>query len=177
MIIAEFNAKNDNKKEKILEIKNINGILNDDGIFHTILIFIDIKAKNIYFEVDNEKIKIEDNNSHIVKYIMFEFNEFNVLIGYRPLTIKLKLKNNKYLSTIPIIDINNILITKFKIVEEYNSFINIKNNFNLNEILTENINKNKKYLLRNKTDRIPENIIIADINFKNKNINIINLIE
>ena len=173
LIIKENISKMKNKKDNNFEIPKINEIISDDGNFHTILIIIDIKAKNIYFKVDQEKIELSDKNNYVAKYNFFEFTDFDVLIGYKPSTIKSKLNINKNLSNVPIIDIKNILITKFNNMEEFNSIIDKKNEIFKNEILTENINKNKKYLDKINNDNLIENTIIADINFKNKNINII----
>ena len=173
LIIKENISKMKNKKDNNFEIQKINEIISDDGNFHTILIIIDIKAKNIYVKVDQEIIELSDKNNYVVKYNFFEFTDFDNLIGYKPSIIKSKLNNNKNLSNISIIDIKNMLITKFNNMEEFNSIINKKNGIFKNEILTENINKNKKYLDKINNDNLIENTIIADINFKNKNINII----
>ena len=173
LIIKENISKMKNKKENKIEIPKINEIINDDGNFHTILIIIDIKAKNIYFKIDQEKIELSDKNNYKSKYNFFEFTKFDILIGYKPSILKSKLNSNKNLSNAPIIDIKNLLVTKFNNMEEFNSIIDRKNGIFKNEILTENINKNRKYLDKNNNDNLIENTIIADINFKNKNINII----
>ena len=171
MIVFEYNSKNNNIKENILEINNFNEILNDDGNFHKVVIIINTKTKNIYFQIDQEKIQLNDNKNNAM-YKLFEFNELEILIGYKSESIKSKYENKKCLSNIPIIDINNILITRFNNEEEYNLVINKKRKLFQNEIISENINKNKYYFKKNK-DKNVEDAIIADINFKNKNINII----
>ena len=108
-----------NIKENILEINNFNEILNDDGNFHKVVIIINTKTKNIYFQIDQEKIQLNDNKNNAM-YKLFEFNELEILIGYKSESIKSKYENKKCLSNIPIIDINNILITRFNNEEEYN---------------------------------------------------------
>ena len=160
----------ENKKESILEFKNINEILKEDRKFHKLSIIINTNEKEIYFEVDKQRLKLSDNKENYT-YGLFDLNEFDIIIGYNSDIIKSNLKLNKNLSNLPIIDINNILITKFNNFEEYNLVINSKNKLYSNENLLENININKIYNITNNNSF--ENFIIADINFQNKNIKII----
>ena len=167
--VLKVEEKTSNKNKLILEIKNINDILPDDGNFHKVAIIINVRTKKIYFDVDQEKMKLFDINS--CKYNSFHFDEFDIFFGYKPDSVKQKLKLSKLLSNIPIIDIRNIMLTKFNNFEEYNLINNTKRSMYINDILLENINKNKKYFDNNNKE-IQKSIII-DILFKNKNINII----
>ena len=166
-----FSKDNHNtKKETILAIPNFNEILINDGNFHKVEIIINTKTKYIYFHVDQEKMKLNEGE-HNSKYNLFEFNKYDILVGYKPEVIK-STTIKKCLTNLPIIDINNILITRFNNEEEYNILINRKKELFQNEILSENINKNNYYFQKSNEKNV-ENSIIADINFKNKNINII----
>ena len=155
----------------ILEIKNINDILPDDGNFHKVAIIFNVRTKKIYFDVDQEKMKLFDINS--CKYKSFQFDEFDIFIGYKPDSVKSKLKLSKSLSNIPILDIRNIMLTKFNNFEEYNLINNTKRSMYINDILLENINKDKKYFDNNNNNKEIQKSIIIDVFFKNKNINII----
>ena len=172
LIITE-KSLNNNKNDNIFEVKNINEVIPDDGYFHRISIIINSKLKKIIFVVDEEKIQsIEEKNTISFKYNLFDFYEFDIFIGYKSENIKLNTKNNKLLSNISIIDIRNILITKFNNFDEYNYVYNKKKEIYKNDILLDNNYKNKNYF--DKIVKRPlENRIIADINFKNKNIKII----
>ena len=168
LIISE-NSFNDTRKEIISEIKNINEIIMDDFNFHKISIIINTKEKKIFFNVDQDIIQINNNNSY--NYNLFEFSEFDISIGYKSDIIKSKLEINKSLNNIPIININNILLTKFNEIEEYDNIINKKKELGQNIILLENINNNKNYFENN--NKSIENNIIFELNFKNININVI----
>jgi len=168
--ILKVEEKTSSKNKIMLEIKNVNDILPDDGNFHKIAIIINVRTKKIYFDVDQEKMKLFDINS--CKYNSFQFDEFDIFLGYKPDSVKSKLKLSKLLSNIPIIDIKNIMLTKFNNFEEYNLINNTKRSMHINDILLENINKDKKYFDNNNNKEIQKSIII-DIFFKNKNINII----
>jgi hypothetical protein len=90
-------------------------------------------------------------------------------MGYRSEEVCKNTKSNKMLSNLSIIDVKNIMITKFNNFEEYNSIINKKKEININENLVDHFYKNKKYF----DYKIQvESKIIFDINFKNKNIKI-----
>ena len=171
LIISEYLLENKNDKKIICETKNINEVIMDDGNFHKVSIIFNTKIKIIYFEVDKEIIQINDD-INFYNYNLFDFNGFDILIGYQTDTIKSNLKNIKSLSNSSIIDISNILLTKFNEINEYNCIINKKKEIYRNTILIESINKNKNYF-ENNNDQSIENNIISNINFKNQNINII----
>ena len=168
--VLKVEEKNSSKSKILLEIKNINDILPDDGNFHKVSIIINARYKKIYFDVDQEKMKLFDINS--CNYKSFQFNEFDIFIGYKPDSVKSKLKLSKSLSNISIIDIRNIMLTKFNNFEEYNLINNTKRTMFINDVLLENINKDKKYFDNNNNKEI-QKFIIIDAIFKNKNINII----
>jgi hypothetical protein len=70
--VLKVEEKTSNKNKLILEIKNINDILPDDGNFHKVAIIINVRTKKIYFDVDQEKMKLFDINS--CKYNSFHFD-------------------------------------------------------------------------------------------------------
>ena len=171
-ITNEKMLKVESKNKIILEIKNINDILPDDGKFHKVAIIINVRFKIIYFDVDQVKMKLFDINS--CKYKSFQFDEFDIFMGYKPDSVKTKLNSSKSLSSIPIIDISNIMLTKFNNFEEYNLINNTKRSMHINDILLENINKDKKYFdNNNNNNKEIQKSIIIDVIFINKNINII----
>ena len=162
-------SMNNHKKNLICEINKINEMLIDDGNFHKVSIIVNTRNKKIFFEVDQEKIHCDDKNKNNCKYSLFDFNEFDIIMGYRSEEVCKNTKSNKMLSNLSIIDVKNIMITKFNNLEEYNSVINKKKENNKNENLVDHFYKNKKYF----DYKIQvESKIIFDINFKNKNINI-----
>ena len=169
LLITENYSKS-NKKNIISEINNINNVLNDDGNFHRVSIIINTESKNILLEIDEKKIELNEDDENS-KYNLFDFNQFDIFIGYKSESVKNKLKETKVLSNISIIDIRNILLTKFNKVEDFNSVINKKGL--KDDTILQDIYKNKYYSKKNNKFKTIQNKIIAEINFRNNNINII----
>ena len=151
-----------NKKEKsiIKSIDNITDYFNNDTNFHNVSIILNFSSLSINIFIDSKQVNTEDNKKIMSNIILL--TSFDIIIGY-----DLYNKNNqqKY-SELSIIDISNILIW------------NYNNEEDIDIIKNERVNNYKGYdlldlYIKNK-NRVIGEMILAEFNFRNNNINLVN---
>ena len=169
LIIQEKDYKI-NHTENLGIIENINNFLVADNNFHDLSIIFDLCNKNLSFQSDKVKFPKDEQK---INFRNLNFNEITVGIGFYNEIVNCYNNDNDedklFLGKNSIIDISNILIFYFEQESDKNLIINKKENLNINESLQDYVNLNK-----DKTNiQLMKKLIIADINFDNKKLNII----
>ena len=172
----EVKENNSKKERSLCKIKNFDNILCPDGKYHDIIVIFDTLNKCFEMRVD-EKIIIEKSE----KYENFSFDNFNIIIGFRDNLINDKANDiNNKLENIDINNNNNKEKSE-DVCFVYISYILVLNtlisDFKSNDVF----NKEKAYSMNQNLltyyYRISNNnyirYIIADIDFKTENINLI----
>ena len=177
--ILEIKETGKEYKKTLYKIENFDQLLPADNKYHNCIIVFNTQEKHIHMEVDNKIIITKSN-----QYNYFTFDNFNVFIGYRASSIDKK--TNDINSRLTKLESNNDEMTKTKnnVCFIFISYLLILNTL-IQEIeeksLINSIKKERKYtpnpslmsyFYRTKNRNWGQNII-AEIDFQNKNIDLI----
>ena len=159
------------KKEKriIKTITNINNYLKCDNNFHNISIVLNYLSYTINILIDSKEIKNEKDNN--IKIILnndcnFQFESFDIMIGYEK---DYKSDNQNNISDISLIDISDILILNYDNEDD----IDIINK--QRQKISKDYDLLDTYIKEN--NRVIGELILAEFNLKNNNINYIKSVK
>ena len=174
--VLEIKEKGKEYQKSLSKIENFDQVLPADNKYHNCIIVFNTQERKFYMEIDNKKIIKE---SYQYKY--FTFDNFNVLIGYKANLIDKETNDINTRLTKFESNNNEMAKTKNNVSFIYISYLLILNTLIDEKSLINSINNEKKYspnsnlmsyFYRTKNRNWGKNII-AEIDFQNKNIELI----